>query len=202
MIGTLTLMLASLAALMELDAKKIVALSTLSQLGLMVLSLSLGNLVICLYHVLTHALAKANLFLIVGRFLHEQFSQQDARKLPARLRNLIRLLGLLLRVISLSGVFFIRGFYSKERVLIIEFVNLNRILSLIGFCIISGLTLAYCTKLLLSLIRRLSLLRETNVRAAKYFSVFVLRACTVAVGGFLRNNLFLIFLPVKILRRY
>jgi NADH:ubiquinone oxidoreductase subunit 5 (subunit L)/multisubunit Na+/H+ antiporter MnhA subunit len=74
-----TLLIASLSALSEMDAKKIVALSTLSQLGIMFLSISLGNAILCLFHVITHALAKANLFLRVGNILHIRQSQQDSR---------------------------------------------------------------------------------------------------------------------------
>jgi len=80
-IGILTLFVARAAALTEVDAKKVVALSTLRQLGLIIVSLTLGNVVLCLFHVLTHALAKANLFIVVGNTLHDRFAQQDSRQL-------------------------------------------------------------------------------------------------------------------------
>jgi len=78
-LGFITLLVASLAALVEVDGKKIVALSTLSQLGLIFIALALGNSFICLMHVIIHALAKANLFLVVGRIIHVNYSQQDSR---------------------------------------------------------------------------------------------------------------------------
>lgn len=78
-LGTVTLLMARVSALSEIDAKKIVALSTLRQLGIMFLSISLGNIIFCLFHVITHALAKANLFLRVGNILHMRQSQQDSR---------------------------------------------------------------------------------------------------------------------------
>jgi NADH:ubiquinone oxidoreductase subunit 5 (subunit L)/multisubunit Na+/H+ antiporter MnhA subunit len=68
--GGATLIVARLAALLESDAKKVVALSTLSQLGLILIGLFMGGAKICLLHLLTHALAKANLFLIVGSILY------------------------------------------------------------------------------------------------------------------------------------
>jgi len=83
MLGAMTLVLASIAALIEADGKKVVALSTLRQLGLIFIALSLGNSLICLFHLLMHAFAKANLFLIVGNFLHMRFSQQDYRQLSS-----------------------------------------------------------------------------------------------------------------------
>jgi len=69
--------MASLGALIETDLKKLVALSTLSQLGVIVLALVFGGRIICTFHLLAHAFVKAGLFLVVGRILNARFSSQD-----------------------------------------------------------------------------------------------------------------------------
>jgi NADH:ubiquinone oxidoreductase subunit 5 (subunit L)/multisubunit Na+/H+ antiporter MnhA subunit len=138
--------LASLAALVEVDAKKVVALSTLSQLGLMIIRLRLGNALICFFHIIIHALAKANLFIVIGNVLHFTFSQQDNRKLSNV--NLLRIMGGIVRIFRLRGVCFIAGFYSKEQILGSYFSIPNRVLCIFIFIIIIRLTLTYRTKIL------------------------------------------------------
>jgi len=98
--------MSSSAAIAESDGKKIVALSTLRQLGLIYLSLGLGGSFICLFHLLMHALAKANLFLIVGNLIHSRFSQQDVRFIRIGNERFLLFLIRIIRVLSLRGVFF------------------------------------------------------------------------------------------------
>ena len=116
-LGLTTLSVAGLAAMLETDSKKVVALSTLSQLGLMVFSLSLGNVILCFFHVVTHALSKANLFLVVGGLLYSHFSQQDSRFISSGGISFISALSGTIRIVGLSGFVFSSGFYSKELVL-------------------------------------------------------------------------------------
>lgn len=127
LLGSLTTLTASFAALLEKDTKKIVALSTLSQLGLIVVSLYLGGKLICFFHLICHALAKANLFLIAGRILGVNYSQQDSRKLPTFMNTLRA--ALIIRVLRLRGVLFQSGIYSKEQILSSHFFLSNRVLS-------------------------------------------------------------------------
>jgi len=189
----LTLTLARLSAFLELDAKKIVALSTLRQLGLIVTSLSLGTATICLYHVLTHAVAKANLFLVVGNYLHSQFSQQDARKLSSGEERLNLALGLFLRVISLSGVLFVSGFYSKEIILLESRILARSAMSFILMCLIASLTLGYCLKLFSRLIRKSLLLTLSLVpHLQRNLPVMGLRVLILFTGRVLRINVNLI----------
>lgn len=157
-LGLVTLSLARLAALVEPDAKKIVALSTLSQLGIMFLSISLRNFRLCLFHIVVHALAKANLFIIVGNTLHLEFAQQDSRALSqGRNIEFILIIGIIIRVLRLRGVIFISGFLSKEQIFIGLYSLLRRSLVIIGLFFIATITLIYCLKLvqiLLSFRRR------------------------------------------------
>lgn len=149
-LGTSTIILASLAALFEVDGKKVVALSTLRQLGLIFVSLSLGNWLVCLFHLLMHAFAKANLFLIVGNLLHIRFSQQDSRQLSSGLMETRIIFIFLVRIFRLRGIIFFSGFYSKDRIFFREYRLVTRIL---GFSILVraiSLTLTYCLKLIFS----------------------------------------------------
>src|SRR5581483_1814987 len=163
-LGTITLMLASMAALIEVDGKKVVALSTLRQLGLIFMSISLGNSLICLFHLLIHAFAKANLFLIVGNFLHIRFSQQDYRQLSSGIERRTIFLVIFVRVFRLRGVVFSRGFFSKDSILLREFNLIRSIFAWLILLRIISLTLAYCLKLIFSfsLIEDFQLLTHTS----------------------------------------
>jgi NADH:ubiquinone oxidoreductase subunit 5 (subunit L)/multisubunit Na+/H+ antiporter MnhA subunit len=103
LVGLFTSLLASLAALLEKDGKKVVALSTLRQLGLLFVSLCLGNVFLCLFHVVTHAFSKANLFIMVGNILHSSYREQDLRKVFSRGVRLFTLFSVFVRLVGLSG---------------------------------------------------------------------------------------------------
>lgn len=148
-VGLVTLLVASVAALLEADAKKLVALSTLRQLGLMTLTISLGGVSLCLFHVLTHAIAKANLFLVVGNVLHVRFSQQDGRKLSRGLETRLSSLAVSVSALSLRGFLFRSGFYSKEQVLGESLSRVSSSSRILIFILVSGLTLTYCLKLII-----------------------------------------------------
>jgi NADH:ubiquinone oxidoreductase subunit 5 (subunit L)/multisubunit Na+/H+ antiporter MnhA subunit len=147
LLGSITLVIARTAALTEADAKKVVALSTLSQLGLMYLSLFLGGKFICLFHLLIHAFAKANLFLIVGNFIYSRFSQQDVRFISIGRESLASLVIILIRILSLRGVIFMRGFFSKEVILLSHYTLIRRFLRILLLFGIITLTISYCLKI-------------------------------------------------------
>lgn len=117
-LGLWTLFIASLAALVEIDRKKIIAFSTMSQLGLMVVALYAGKDILAFFHLLTHAVFKALLFIVVGFFLLIKNHTQDIRKSNKRLSS-FPLLSLLLVhcLFTLSGLNFLSGFFSKEKIL-------------------------------------------------------------------------------------
>jgi len=148
-IGFLTIFIAGLTALAERDIKKIIALSTLRQLGVIILTLGGGSLEVGYYHIISHAFLKALLFITIGAIIHRVKDYQDIRKssitptfFPLTLAfNLIANL-------SLCGFPFTRGFYSKD--ICIEFfgrVTLNLPLSLILF-LATALTAIYTIRLI------------------------------------------------------
>lgn len=177
--GSLTLLLARLRALLECDAKKVVALSTLSQLGLIILSLGLGSSLVCFFHVIIHALAKANLFLVVGNVLHYMYSQQDARFLGYF--TISRIVGCFIRIISLRGLCFVSGFYSKEQILFFYYRNFNSYLSFLLLIAIISLTLAYSLKLIIFL-REGFILVSPNYKYTNIIPVVVLRIASLIIG--------------------
>lgn len=114
-VGCLTIFFSGLSAIAETDLKKVVALSTLSQLGLIVSSFGVGASIIAFFHLLTHAFMKALLFMSVGNIIHFVNSYQDSRVSSLNIIT-IPFTGILYIIpnISLSGIPFIAGFYSKD----------------------------------------------------------------------------------------
>jgi len=149
-IGTLTIVIAGLSALFEIDIKKIVALSTLSQLGLIIRAIGLGKYEIAFFHILTHAYFKALLFITVGNIIHLRRDYQDLRKtglllslMPPTLRFC------LIRNVRLCGAPFMAGFYSKD--LWLEIANIRHASTciILLFYIATALTAAYTARFII-----------------------------------------------------
>jgi NADH:ubiquinone oxidoreductase subunit 5 (subunit L)/multisubunit Na+/H+ antiporter MnhA subunit len=117
-IGTLTMLIARVRALFEIDLKKMVALSTLRQLGVIILRLGLGAFIARFFHLLTHAFFKALLFLATGRVIHRSNSYQDLRVM-GRARKIIPLTRrfIIVSLLRLIGLPFMSAFFSKELIL-------------------------------------------------------------------------------------
>lgn len=148
-IGRATILIAGVCACAEIDIKKIVALSTLSQLGVIIISLSLIQKDFCFFHLMTHAIFKALLFMCVGVGIHTIFGSQDFRRFSGVRRILVWPSSLLLiSNISLLGFPFISGFYSKD--LILERFYSSSQSAIIGilFLVGVGLTTAYRIKIM------------------------------------------------------
>lgn len=190
-VGLATLLGARAAALVEIDAKKVVALSTLSQLGLMVFSLSLGRTLICYFHVIRHALSKANLFLVVGGILHSRFSQQDFRFISSGAIRIFVVLSSTIRVLRLSGGVFLSVFYSKEAVLITHYCLFNSTISLIIVITVVVITVSYCLKLIIILVRLFgSIIEEISIRWNFYFARGTLCLTSIIFGQMWARNRF------------
>ena len=118
-LSTVTIFLSGLVANFEYDIKKIIALSTLSQLGVIIFSISLGLYSLAFFHLVIHALFKALLFLCAGVLIHGVGGSQDIR-ICGGLAQSFPLIGVCINLanLSLCGLPFLSGFYSKD--LIIE----------------------------------------------------------------------------------
>ncbi|CAN0518882.1 unnamed protein product [Ectocarpus sp. 8 AP-2014] len=80
-LGTFTILMAGGAAILEIDIKKIIALSTLRQLGVIIITLGAGNPILAYLHLLSHAFFKAILFMCAGVIIHNIKDYQDIRKI-------------------------------------------------------------------------------------------------------------------------
>ena len=114
-LGSLTIIIAGLAAIREIDAKKIVALSTLRQLGVIITTLGAQLPALAFFHLLSHAFFKALLFIRVGSIIHLSRRYQDIRisRLIPKFEPISLRIALLANL-SLCGLPFMRGFYSKD----------------------------------------------------------------------------------------
>ncbi|WP_128546601.1 NADH-quinone oxidoreductase subunit L [Larkinella soli] len=116
-IGTITMLMAAYAALYQNDIKKVLAYSTVSQLGLMVVGMGTGNVPGALFHLTTHAFFKAGLFLASGVVIHGT-NTQDMRLMGGlRKRMPVTFIGYAVCAAALAGVPLFSGFLSKEAVL-------------------------------------------------------------------------------------
>nr|YP_010385068.1 NADH dehydrogenase subunit 5 [Hyphydrus ovatus]UPL65078.1 NADH dehydrogenase subunit 5 [Hyphydrus ovatus] len=147
-IGVLTMFMSGLGANFEFDLKKIIALSTLSQLGLMMSILALGSYKLAFFHLLTHAMFKALLFMCAGSVIHNFNDMQDIRYMG----NLIVFMPLTCMSMNISnlalcGMPFLAGFYSKD--LILEFLSMGNLNLMIYFLFFlsTGLTVCYSFRL-------------------------------------------------------
>ena len=117
-LGGGTLLLAGLIALVQVDIKRVIAYSTMSQIGYMFLGVGLGSYANGMFHLMTHAFFKALLFLAAGIVIHALASEQDIRKMGG-LRHLLprTYWAFLIGSLALVGVFPFAGFFSKDSIL-------------------------------------------------------------------------------------
>ena len=142
--GLITILAAGWVANFETDLKKVIALSTLSQLGLMFVILGLSNEDLAFLHLIIHALFKSTLFIAAGFVIHNLNNSQEGRFANSfRVSSPVLSLVFSCTNISLCGIPFITGFFSKDSILEQSFRDNSRnfILSLI--ILSTGLTLAY-----------------------------------------------------------
>jgi len=117
-IGALTALLAALIAFSQNDIKKVLAYSTVSQLGYMFLAAGMGAYSVAIFHVVTHAFFKALLFLGAGAVIHSLHHEQDMRRMGGLRRRLPWTFALyLIGGLALSGFPLTAGFFSKDEIL-------------------------------------------------------------------------------------
>nr|YP_010865910.1 NADH dehydrogenase subunit 5 [Neopanorpa lui]WGT92110.1 NADH dehydrogenase subunit 5 [Neopanorpa lui] len=148
LISGLTMFMAGMGANFEFDLKKIIALSTLSQLGLMMSILAMGFAKLAFFHLLTHALFKALLFMCAGAIIHNMKDYQDIRAMGGLVIHMPLTISCFnIANLALCGMPFLAGFYSKD--LILEIVSLSylNMFSFILYFFSTGLTVCYSLRL-------------------------------------------------------
>jgi NADH-quinone oxidoreductase subunit L len=131
-IGAATAILAALIALTQTDIKKVLAYSTVSQLGYMFLALGVGAFTGAVFHVMTHAFFKALLFLGAGSVIHSVHHEQDMRFMGGLKSKMpINFFTMLIATLAISGIPPFSGFFSKDEILAHAFAH-NQVLWGIG----------------------------------------------------------------------
>lgn len=140
-VGALTALFAATIAVAQTDIKKVLAYSTVSQLGFMFLAIGSGAYVAAIFHMVTHAFFKALLFLGSGSVIHGMHHEQDMRRMGA-LRKVMPITGFTFIIgwLAIAGVPPFAGFWSKDEILLYAFAN-NRALYVIG--VVTALLTAY-----------------------------------------------------------
>ncbi len=132
-IGICTALLAAAIAITQNDIKKVLAYSTVSQLGYMFLGLGVGAFTGAFFHVITHAFFKALLFLGAGSVIHAMSDEQDMRSMGGLKKHLpVTYLTMLIGTIAIAGIPPLSGFFSKDEILAHAFAE-NRLLWVLGF---------------------------------------------------------------------
>nr|UVJ66719.1 NADH dehydrogenase subunit 5 [Anadara broughtonii] len=130
-VSSMTMILGGVSALFEEDLKKVVALSTLSQLGMMVFVISMGFKLICLFHLYMHALLKASLFLGVGSMIHCRREQKILFMKGGVIDSPGSSSIIIISCAALSGVPFLCGWFSKDLILEVLLSNVSWLYSMI-----------------------------------------------------------------------
>nr|YP_010393900.1 NADH dehydrogenase subunit 5 [Coscinasterias acutispina]UPY85822.1 NADH dehydrogenase subunit 5 [Coscinasterias acutispina] len=149
-LGATTALFAATTAISQHDIKKIVAYSTTSQLGLMMVAIGLNAPTIALFHICTHAFFKAMLFLSSGSIIHSLNDEQDLRKMGGLFFILPNTSAcIILGSLALAGTPFLAGFYSKDLILELSLTNLSNLFGVTLSFIATLLTAVYSTRIIL-----------------------------------------------------
>jgi NADH-quinone oxidoreductase subunit L len=143
LVGGFTALFAATIALVQNDIKKVLAYSTVSQIGFMVLAVGSGAWVAAIFHLMTHAFFKACLFLGSGSVIHAMHHEQDIRQMGALRKKLPITAGtFFVSCLAIAGIPFFSGFFSKDEILFSSLTNevgggahsgLQQVAALMGF---------------------------------------------------------------------
>lgn len=147
-VASLTIFMAGMRALVETDIKKIIALSTLRQLGVIMASVGLGLPGLAYFHLVTHALFKALLFVCAGTLINLHHHRQDLRGMGNLVREMpLTMACLNIANMALCGLPFLSGFYSKDLIIEIRLFNRHSYIIVLLFIFATIITAAYSVRL-------------------------------------------------------
>lgn len=197
-LGLLTIFIAGMCGLYEYDLKKIIAFSTLSQLGFIIATISVGLSDLAFFHLIVHASFKALIFICAGVFIHNFFNNQDIRRFGFLNKSYCFSLCIFnFANFSLCGFPFLSGFFSKD--LILELVLIENINFFIFFLFILGsfLTVFYTFRIIINLTFKNSFyfsisIRENNLGICN--SIWGLFLFSISFGYF---GSYLILFPIN-----
>nr|UYB79140.1 NADH dehydrogenase subunit 5 [Lirapex sp. ZZ-2022] len=193
-ISVVTLFMAGMSANYEYDMKKVIALSTLSQLGVMMMSLAFGFPYLALFHLYTHALFKAMLFLCAGMIIHNNKNVQDLRMLGGLWKSMPLTISCLnIANLALCGAPFLSGFYSKDLILEMFLFSPCNMFILIMIFLATGMTSGYSIRMTLFCVWGQSnycsfnQIFDEDIKST--FPMMFLSIMTVFGGAFLQYNM-------------
>lgn len=208
-IAVSTILIAGLSATTECDIKKIIALSTLRQLGIMITRIGLNMPSLAFFHIITHALFKALLFICAGSFINQHLHSQDLRWI-GNLTNQIPIATSCISIanLALCGFPFIAGFYSKDLIIesAINMSNNTFILYLIIFSL--GLTSFYSIRFSLVTMWRSNSSApfiNTDEHINIITPIIFLATLSISTGGIIiwlppvSQSIFILPLPIKLI---
>src|SRR5574341_1093571 len=138
-VGGLTAVFAATIGLVQTDIKRIIAYSTISQLGYMFLGLGVGAYAAGIFHLMTHAFFKALLFLGAGSVIHALAGEQDLRGMGGLRRSLRVTAGcFLVGALANAGIIPFAGFWSKDEILLAAYASGHRLLWIVGALTAAG----------------------------------------------------------------
>jgi NADH-quinone oxidoreductase subunit L len=147
-IGVATALLAATIGLVQKDIKRVLAYSTVSQLGYMFVAAGVGAFSAGIFHLMTHAFFKALLFLGAGSVIHAMGGEQDLMRMGGlRKHTPITFWTMLIAALAISGIFPLAGFFSKDEILWSAWSRGHSLIWLVGF-ITAGMTAFYMFRLI------------------------------------------------------
>ena len=151
LVGASTAFMAATCGLVQNDLKRIIAFSTISQLGYMVMAIGLSQYNVAIFHTVNHAFFKALLFLCAGAVIHSFADQQDVRKMGGLIKFLpFTYSAMLVGSLSLLATPWLTGFYSKDLIIELAFAqyNFSGTYAFVLGSITAGLTAFYSFRLI------------------------------------------------------
>nr|YP_009491825.1 NADH dehydrogenase subunit 5 [Dosinia altior]AWI67995.1 NADH dehydrogenase subunit 5 [Dosinia altior] len=176
-LSMMTIIMAGSSAVLEVDMKKVVALSTLSQVGMMMFSISIGAVKVAFFHLVVHAFFKALMFMCVGGVIFYSGGIQDARFLSGLwVKMPLTCVLLLFTNLSLMGFPFMSGFYSKELILGIFLLGDYCLIGFLLLFISLVLTICYSIRMMVLMMKyeEVSAFEHYSVNNIFYFIALVL----------------------------
>nr|YP_010535448.1 NADH dehydrogenase subunit 5 [Ixodes rubicundus]QLD97174.1 NADH dehydrogenase subunit 5 [Ixodes rubicundus]UYB78126.1 NADH dehydrogenase subunit 5 [Ixodes rubicundus] len=187
LISLMTMFMAGVGANLEMDFKKIIAFSTLSQLGLIMMILSLGQMEMAFFHLILHALFKSMLFLCAGLIIHSLSSIQDIRYLGSFFSfNPLISSSIGLSSLALFGFPFVGGFYSKDLILELIYMNSNNFIIIFIIIISTMMTVLYSLRMMYYIVWKsifFTVMNNNNTSNKMIYPIYLLSVSVIFFGN-------------------